>query len=149
MTTQAIRKALDTDDIISLSNGDRVRVPKWSVRKAITMSSTIAKIVERFFRQLEKKGSGDNVSIADFVAAIPAMLTDNMSDLTYVVVESLTLKTGEKQISEDKLLDDLVLDDFVEIIGAILDRNFGEDAMGKWKRVLKKIPILNQDPTTD
>ena len=143
MSTVDIRKTMDVDPTIQLSNGNRVRIPKWSIRKAIEMSSTIARIVERFFRHLEKKGSGaTEVSIADFVSAIPEMLTGNLSDLTYVIVESLTLPNGTKQIEEDQLLDTLDMDDFCELIAGILDRNFGEKSMGKWKKILKKIPIL-------
>lgn len=148
MSTVDIRKTMDVDPTIQLSNGNRVRIPKWSIRKAIEMSSTIARIVERFFRNLEKNGDGSKeVSVADFIAAIPEMLTGNLSDLTYVIVESLTLPDGKKQIEEDALLDSLDMDDFCDLIGGILDRNFGENSMGKWKKIMKKIPMLGGEPS--
>ena len=148
MSTVDIRKTMDVDPTIQLSNGNRVRIPKWSIRKAIEMSSTIARIVERFFRNLEKSG-GDSTeaSLADFVSAIPEMLTGNLSDLTYVIVESLTLPDGKKQIDEDCLLDSLDMDDFCDLIAGILDRNFGENSLGKWKKILKKIPMLGGEPS--
>ena len=145
--TKALKTVFDSDHIVELSTGSHVRVPRWSVRKAMSMSSTIAKIIERFFRKIEKAGDED-VGIADFISAIPMILEENASDLTFVVVESLTLPNGEQQLTDDQVLDDLNMDDFCDVLGAILERNMGEKSLGKWKGLLKKIPIFNQETQT-
>lgn len=58
-----VRKAFGSDPQVKLENGEIVRIPKWSVRKAIAMGDSIAEIVKQFFTfaSVEQAKSGTDL----------------------------------------------------------------------------------------
>lgn len=139
---KALKKALGNERLVDLDNGDKIRVNKWSVRKAMVMGATIAKVIGHVVGLLDSKSADGSIQVGDIVSMIPEVMDSCADELTYIVIESTTLDNNTKQLTKDQLMDDLSLDDFIELLTVIMEVNFTESTMGKWKRLLKATPIM-------
>jgi|SaaInlV_165m_DNA_1040744.scaffolds.fasta_scaffold12750_3 hypothetical protein len=140
-TTVAIEKAFGKDSIVTLEDGEKIRIKKWSVRKAMVMGSTLARVVGEVFSLIDSKSEGGTMQVGDIVAMIPQVLESCADELTYIIVESTTLSDGKQQITKDRVMDQLSLDDFVDLLSSVIETNLTEKTMGKWKRLLKATPL--------
>ena len=139
---KALKKAMGNERLVDLDNGDKIRISKWSVRKAMVMGATIAKVIGHVVGLLDAKSDDGSIQIGDDVSMIPQVMDHCADELTYIVIESTTLEDHTKQLTKDQLLDDLTLDDFIELLSVIMEVNFTEATVGKWKRLLKATPIM-------
>lgn len=133
---------LKKDHLVTLENGTKIRLSKWSVRKAMVMGASLAKVIGDIFSLIESKSDSGNVQVADIVAMIPQVLESCADELTFIIVESTTLSGGKQQLTKEQVLDDLSLDDFVDLLSSIIETNVTDQTMGKWKRLLKATPLV-------
>lgn len=133
---------LKKDYLVTLENGTKIRLSKWSVRKAMVMGASLAKVIGDIFSLIESKSDSGNVQVADIVAMIPQVLESCADELTFIIVESTTLSGGKQQLTKEQVLDDLSLDDFVDLLSSIIETNVTDQTMGKWKRLLKATPLV-------
>lgn len=142
MSSSVIEKAFGKDVVVTLSNGSKIRLGKWSVRKGMAMGASIAKVIGEIVGLLEKKTSDTGeVQVADIISLIPTVMETCANELTFIIIESSTTPQGEKQLTKDDVLDRLTLDDFVDLLSSIIEMNITEKSMGKWKRLLTATPI--------
>ena len=133
---------LKKDHLVTLENGTKIRLSKWSVRKAMVMGASLAKVIGDIFSLIESKSESGNVQVADIVAMIPQVLESCADELTFIIVESTTLSGGKQQLTKEQVLDDLSIDDFVDLLSSIIETNVTDQTMGKWKRLLKATPLV-------
>lgn len=138
----ATMSKLKKDHLVTLENGTKIRLSKWSVRKAMVMGASLAKVIGDIFSLIESKSDSGNVQVADIVAMIPQVLESCADELTFIIVESTTLSGGKQQLTKEQVLDDLSLDDFVDLLSSIIETNVTDQTMGKWKRLLKATPLV-------
>ena len=143
-TTAAVQKAFGKDNIVTLGDGSKVRIRKWSVRKAMVMGATLSRVIGEVLGLIDAKSIDGEIKVADIVAAIPNVLESCADELTYIIVESTTLNDGVQQITKDQVLDDMSLDDFVDLLSATIEMNLSDKTMGKWKRLLSVTPMLGK-----
>jgi len=144
-TDVAVKKAFGSETVVNLEGGQKVRIRKWSVRKAMVMGATIARVVGEVFSLIEARSTGEGtVNIGDIVAMIPQVLESCAEELIYIIVESTTLSDGTQQLTKDQVLDDLLIDDFVELLTTIIETNLTDKTMGKWKRLLNATPLVGK-----
>jgi mannose/fructose/N-acetylgalactosamine-specific phosphotransferase system component IIB len=141
-TATAVEQAFGKDNIITLEDGSKVRIRKWSVRKAMVMGATLSRVIGEVFGLIDAKSVDGEIKVADVVAAIPKVLESCADELTYIIVESTTLGDGKQQITKEQVLDDMSLDDFVDLLSATIEMNLSDKTMGKWKRLLRATPLM-------
>lgn len=138
-----VKKPFNPSDIlVTLENGSKIRINKWSVRKAMVMGASLAKVIGSVFSLIESKSDKGEIQIADIVSLIPQVLESCADELTYIIVESTTLPDGTEQVSKDDVLDKLSIDDFVDLLSSIIEANLTDKTMGKWKRLLRATPLV-------
>jgi hypothetical protein len=131
-----------SDTLVTLENGSKIRINKWSVRKAMVMGTSLAKVIGSVFSLIESKSDKGEIQISDIVSLIPQVLESCADELTYIIVESTTLPDGTEQVSKDDVLDKLSIDDFVDLLSSIIEANLTDKTMGKWKRLLRATPLV-------
>lgn len=134
------------DRVVSLECGRKVRVTKWSVRKAMAMAKALSDLLKKVFafveREHEAGGPGGKIRAADVIAMIPTMIDECAKELSYVVAESLVTEDGKPQLSPDEVLDVLTVEDFGEVLGEIIELNINERMLGKWMRLFQNLPMV-------
>lgn len=141
--SRTVEKAFGKESVVTLENGDKIRIAKWSVRKAMVMGATIARVIGEVVGLIEAKSVGGQIQVADIVSMIPNVLDSCADELTFIIVESTTLPNGSQQITKEKVMDTLSLDDFVDLLSSIIETNLTDKTMGKWRRLLKATPLTN------
>lgn len=132
---------------VELESGRSFIVPKWSVKKMIDLGHVISGIVQKLFDILEANSSEDddleNIKVGTLLSALPHLVSEASTELATVIESSLTLPGGEKQITVDQILGtdetdskNLDLDEFPDILMAIVERNLTPKTVGKWKTLL-------------
>lgn len=135
-------EAFGTDEFVVLENGQRVRVLKWSVRKAMAMGKSLANVIQQVFAAIEKRGEED-VRIADVIGMMPEIMETCADELVFIIKESLHTETGP-QLTEDQVYDTLTLEDFADVLGAIIQKNVTDKMLGKWGRLLQNLPLTSK-----
>lgn len=154
---------------VQLENGRTIRIEKWSVRKAASLTRRISKIVGDIFKLLDRSqaqqyeealakardaglkpgddgfpeaGDYQGSSVSDLVEQVPNVIDSAIEDIVVIVSESLTTRDRAQEISADEVLDEFTFDnDLPEVLKAIIDMNFSGKSLGKWKSVMKAIGI--------
>lgn len=141
-----VHTAFGIERQVELESGRSLVIPKWSVVKAIRMGESISGIMREFWALFERRMDDDGnveIDVKSIIEAIPELLHSCADDIATVMEESLTLKGGKKQLTKNQILgvdeedpDNLDLDEFPEVLGAIIERNITEKTVGKWKGLL-------------
>jgi len=93
----------------------------------------------------------NEADVGDFIVALPELMMRCADDLSIVIVESLTLQGGRQQLTKEQVFGDaedaLSIDEFPEVLQAIVETNLTEKTVKKWKNLLGSgmaaIPGLN------
>lgn len=164
----SVKKAFASNPEVILSDGRVIQIPKWSVRKAISMGNSMASIANTFIGLIRSRPSGEylkaiqeaqekglsdgdpgwpnpdnfaGLDLGTFIAAIPALLETCSEELTNIIYQSLFLDGGP-QLSQEEVLDSLDIDDFADVLSEVLKRNVTKRTVKKWSNLLKGIPGL-------
>lgn len=128
----------DEPSVVTTEAGLRLRVEKWSVRKAMVMGKAISNILREIFSNIEGKGEGFRV--ADMIEAVPSLMQSCSDELAFIVCQSLTTSDGP-QLEPDDVLDTFTLDDFADVLGAIVEKNISGSTLGKWTGLFQRLPL--------
>ena len=62
----ATMSKLKKDHLVTLENGTKIRLSKWSVRKAMVMGASLAKVIGDIFSLIESqsKGMGNSLTLS-------------------------------------------------------------------------------------
>lgn len=126
-------------EFVKIESGRMLRVEKWSVRKAMAMGKALSNILKRVFQMIESRGEKD-FRLVDLIEAIPAIMESCSDELAFIVSESLRSDDGP-DLERDEILDTFTLDDFADVLGAIIQKNITDRTLGKWSGLLQKLPL--------
>lgn len=171
MQTKEVKlpKAFGKSVEVELENGRTLRIEKWSVRKAASLTGRISKIVGGLFSSLERKQVSEyeealaqaekagikpgedgfpepedfaESSVSDLISYLPEIIESAISDVVELVADSLHTRDGSQVVTPDEVLDDFTFEqDLPEVLSKIIELNISDKSLGKWKKVMKAIGV--------
>ena len=126
-------------EVVKTESGRVLRIEKWSVRKAMVMGKALSNILKQVFETVEKRGTED-FRVSDLIESVPSIMESCSDELAFIVSESLRSDDGP-DLERDEILDTFTLDDFADVLGAIIQKNITDRTLGKWSGLLQKLPL--------
>ena len=146
-SVESVRTVFGVNSKVELENGRSIQIPKWGVLKIISLGETISAIVGDFMDVLQSEGleADGEVEVKKILELLPHVLKRSANKLAELVESGTTLPGSVVQITKEEVLgtseDESVhctIDDFLDILSAMIEKNLSEKTVGKFKSLMAR-----------